>query len=155
MYSFEPPHMAEQKPDDLHEHTFSNYVRIRDVALKTCRRRWTIGKSGERGSGISVQPARHDDDDDDDISMLLIWWKWINYLNVTDCWLFWRENYLLNGFYLHWALYQEYLNLIFYFWIFYWSWLELFPSPDLLDWINNIAYIYIYIYIYIYNKHDL
>ena len=27
---------------------------------------WTIGKSGERGSGISVLPARHDDDDDDD-----------------------------------------------------------------------------------------
>ena len=25
-------------------------------------RRWTIGKSGERGSGISVLPARHDDD---------------------------------------------------------------------------------------------
>ena len=26
----------------------------------------TIGKSGERGSGISVLAARHDDDDDDD-----------------------------------------------------------------------------------------
>ena len=25
---------------------------------------WTIGKSGERGSGISVLPARYDDDDD-------------------------------------------------------------------------------------------
>ena len=24
---------------------------------------WTIGRSGERGSGISVLPARHDDDD--------------------------------------------------------------------------------------------
>ena len=24
-----------------------------------------IGRSGERGSGISVQAARHDDDDDD------------------------------------------------------------------------------------------
>ena len=57
--------MAEQKQDD--QHTFSNYVRIRDVVQKTCQRRWTIGKSGERGSGISVLPARHDDDDDDDI----------------------------------------------------------------------------------------
>ena len=56
-------HMAEQKQDDQHEHTFSNYVRIRDVVQKTCQRRWTIGKSGERGSGISVLPARHDDDD--------------------------------------------------------------------------------------------
>ena len=36
-----------------------------DVALKTCQRRWTIGKSGEKGSGISVLAARCDDDDDD------------------------------------------------------------------------------------------
>ena len=27
-----------------------------------------IGRSGERGSGISVLAARHDDDDDDDCS---------------------------------------------------------------------------------------
>ena len=26
-----------------------------------------IGRSGERGSGISVLAARHDDDDDDDL----------------------------------------------------------------------------------------
>ena len=44
--------------------TFSSYVRIMDVALKTCQRRWTIERSGERGSGISVLAARHDDDDD-------------------------------------------------------------------------------------------
>ena len=65
MYSYGPPHTAAQKQDDQHEHTFSNYVRIRDVVRKTCLRRWTIGKSGERGSGISVLQARHDDDDDD------------------------------------------------------------------------------------------
>ena len=41
---------------------FSNYVRIQDVIQKTCLRQWTIGKSGEIGSGISVLPARHDDD---------------------------------------------------------------------------------------------
>ena len=58
--------MAVQKQDDQHEHTFSNYVRMQDVVQKTCQRRWTIGKSGERRSGISVLPARHDDDDDDD-----------------------------------------------------------------------------------------
>ena len=63
------PHMAEQKQDDQHEHTFSNYVRIRDVVQKTCLRRWTIGKSGERGSGISVLPARHEDDDDYYVSL--------------------------------------------------------------------------------------
>ena len=55
--------MAEQKQDDQHEHTFSNYVRIQDVVQKTWQRRWMIGKSGERGSGISVLLARHDDDD--------------------------------------------------------------------------------------------
>ena len=56
-------HMAVQKPDGQHEHTFSNYVRIQDFVLNTCLRRWTIGKSGERGSGISVLPAEHDEDD--------------------------------------------------------------------------------------------
>ena len=45
------------------ELTYSNYVRTQDVTLKTCRRRWMIGRSGERGSGISVLAARHDDDD--------------------------------------------------------------------------------------------
>ena len=64
MYSYEPPHMAEQKQDNQLEHTYSSYVRIRDVALKTCQRRWTIGKSGESVSGISVLAARHDDDDE-------------------------------------------------------------------------------------------
>ena len=57
-------HMGEQKQDDQLEHTYSSYVKIRDVVQKTCRRRWTIGRSGERGSGISVRAARHDDDDD-------------------------------------------------------------------------------------------
>ena len=46
-------------------------------ALKTCQRRKTIGRSGERGSGISVLAARHhdaaaDDDDGDDYEKRLI-----------------------------------------------------------------------------------
>ena len=61
MYSNEPPHMAEQKQDDQLEHTYSSYVRIRDIALKICQRRWTIGRRGERRSGISVLVALHDD----------------------------------------------------------------------------------------------
>ena len=65
MYSYGTPHMAKQNQDDQLEHTFSSYVRIRDVALKTYQRRWTIGRSGEKGSGISVQAARHDNDDKD------------------------------------------------------------------------------------------
>ena len=56
--------MAAQKQDDQHERTFSSYVRIQVVVLKTCLGRWTKGRSGERGLGISVLPARYDDDDE-------------------------------------------------------------------------------------------
>ena len=59
-----PPHMAKQKQDDQLEPTYSSYVKTQDVTLKTCRRRWMIGRSGERWSGISVLAA-HDDDDDE------------------------------------------------------------------------------------------
>ena len=57
------PTYGQQKQDDQLEHTYSSYVRIRDIALKTCQRRWMIGRSGERGSGISMLAAQHDDDD--------------------------------------------------------------------------------------------
>ena len=63
MYSYGPPHMAKQKQDDQLEHTYSSYVRTQDVTLKTCQRRWIIGRSGERESGISVLAAQHDDND--------------------------------------------------------------------------------------------
>ncbi len=63
MYPYGPTHMAVQKQNDQHEHTFSSNVRIRAVVLKTYLGRGTIGKSGERGSGISVLPTRHDDDE--------------------------------------------------------------------------------------------
>ena len=42
MYPYGPPHMAEQKRDDQLEHTYSNYLRIRDVALKTCLQLYNI-----------------------------------------------------------------------------------------------------------------
>ena len=58
---------------------------------------------------------------------------------MTDC-SFLRENNFFSEFYLHWALERNYLNLIFYFWIFYCSCLELFPTPDLMDQI--LLYIY-------------
>ena len=66
MYSYGPPHMAEQKQDDQLEHPYRSYVRIRDVDMKTCRRRWSIGRSDEWRSRISMLAAEHDDDDDDD-----------------------------------------------------------------------------------------
>ena len=70
MYSYGPPHMAKQKQDDQLEHTYSSYVRIQDVALKTCQKWWILGRSCERWSGRSVLVARHDDDDDDDDDFL-------------------------------------------------------------------------------------
>ena len=61
----DPPHVAELKQGDQLEPTYSSSVRIRDVALRIYQKRWTIGRSCERGSRISVLVARHDDDDDD------------------------------------------------------------------------------------------
>ena len=54
--------MDEQKQDDQQESTYSSSVRIRDVALKTCRKQWTIEMGGERESGISLLMARRNDD---------------------------------------------------------------------------------------------
>ena len=64
MYSYGPLHMAEQKQGDQLEPTYGSSVRIRDVALGTYWKRWTIGRGGKRGSGISMLIARQDDDDD-------------------------------------------------------------------------------------------
>ena len=55
--------MAEQKQDDQLKPIYSSSVPIRDVALKTCRKQWTIGSGDEKVSGISVLMARRDDDD--------------------------------------------------------------------------------------------
>ena len=66
MYSCGPLHIDEQKQNDQPEPTYSSSVPIRDVALKICRKQWTIGRGREKGSGISLLIARHDDDDDDD-----------------------------------------------------------------------------------------
>ena len=71
MYSCGTPHMANQKQDDQLEHTYNSFVMIRDVTLKTCKRRWMIGRRGERGSEISVLATGHDDDDDESISQNL------------------------------------------------------------------------------------
>ena len=55
--------MAEQKQGDQLEPTYGSSVKIRGVALGTCRKRCTIGRGGEIGSGISVLIARQDDDE--------------------------------------------------------------------------------------------
>ena len=97
MYSCGPSHMAKQKQDDQHEHTFSSYVRIRDVALKTCQRRWTIGKSGKRGSVISMLAARHDDDDDD--------YDWLFYFLILSFWSLMYNNWSFHGLSLDFVLF--------------------------------------------------
>ena len=67
--------MDEQRQDDQLEPTYSSSVPIWDVALRTYRKQWAIGRGGEIESGISVLIARHDDYD--------IWTQW--------CWLI-RKN---------------------------------------------------------------
>ena len=47
MFSNGPPHMAEQKLGDQLEPIYSSSEGIRDVALRTCQKRWTMGRSGE------------------------------------------------------------------------------------------------------------
>ena len=37
-FSYEPPHMAEQKQGDQLEPTYNSSVRIRDVAMRTCQK---------------------------------------------------------------------------------------------------------------------
>ena len=56
--------MDEQKQDDQLEPTYSSYVPIGDVTLKTYQKEWTIERSGVRRSLISALMAGHDDDDD-------------------------------------------------------------------------------------------
>ena len=63
VYMYKQKNICIYVQDDQLERTFSSYVRIQVVVLNTYLGRWTIGRSGERGSGISVLPARYDDDD--------------------------------------------------------------------------------------------
>ena len=99
MYSYGSPHMAAQKQDDQHERTFSSYVRIQVVVLKTCLGRWTIGRSGERGSGISVLPARYDDDDDDDDDLTIITTVGVHWHGqfIIELFLFFTKMNMLTG----------------------------------------------------------
>ena len=49
MYTNGTLHMADQKLGDQIEPTNNSSVRIRGVALRTCRKLWTIGRAGKRG----------------------------------------------------------------------------------------------------------
>ena len=89
LYSYGPTHIAKQKQDDQLELTYSSYVRTQDVTLKTCQMRWIIGRSGERGSGISVLAARHDDDDDDMVTSTR---SNLEHFSIPDYFLITRES---------------------------------------------------------------
>ena len=62
MNSCGPLHMDEQSLDVQFKPSYSSSVPIPDVALRICRKQWTIGRCGEGRSGISVLIVRHDDD---------------------------------------------------------------------------------------------
>ena len=64
MNSYGPLQMAEQKQSDQLALIYNSSVRIRGVALRTCRKRWTIERGGERGSAKSLLMAWQDDDDE-------------------------------------------------------------------------------------------
>ena len=83
VYSCGPLHMDKQKQDVQFEPTYSRSVPIRDIALMICRKQWTIGRCGKRGSGISVLIARHDDDDDS----LQIFQTSVGWGSFTEVWL--------------------------------------------------------------------
>ena len=61
MYCCGPHYIDEQGQDNKLEPTYSTSVPIRNVVLKTCRKQWTIEKSGEKGPGISEPMARYED----------------------------------------------------------------------------------------------
>ena len=60
IYSRGPLHTDEQGKGDQLEPIFNSSVLIQDVAWETCRKQWTIGTSGGRGSEKSMPVARHD-----------------------------------------------------------------------------------------------
>ena len=70
--------MDEQRQDNQLELTYNSFVPIKDVDLKTYRKRWTIEKGDGGGSGKSARVVWHDDDDDDwfwkyaDVSFVVI-----------------------------------------------------------------------------------
>ena len=121
MYSCGPLHMANQKQNDQLEHSYSSYVMIWDVILKTCRRRWMIGRHGERRSEISVLAARHDDDDDDIYTYIYIYIYIYIYTYIYVCIYIYTYIYIYIYIYIYSYIYT---------------------------YICIYTYVYIYIYIY-------
>ena len=79
MYFYGPLHMAMQKQGGQFEPTYSSSVGIRDVTLETYWKRWTIGRDGKRGLGISVLMAWQDDE-----MMIISYLKPYNRVQTND-----------------------------------------------------------------------
>ncbi len=56
--------MDEQRQDVQLEPIYSSSVPLQDVALRICRKQWTIERCRQIESGMSVLMAQHEDDDD-------------------------------------------------------------------------------------------
>ena len=70
--------MGVQGLDNQLELIYNSSALTQDLTWMTCRKRWMIERNTERGSGKSVQAARHDDDDDnaeDKANMKIIYMK--------------------------------------------------------------------------------
>ena len=78
IYSCGPLHLDEQRQDDQLEPIYNSSLPIRDVALKTYRKRWTIEVGGKRRLGRSVQVAWHRLRDDD--------YAFLSVLFSYSCW---------------------------------------------------------------------
>ena len=128
--------MAAQKQDDQLERTFSSYVRIQDVVLKTYLGRWTIRRSGERGSGISVLPARFDDDD------IYTYAYKVTYIHMYTyiCTYIHIHTYIHTCIYIHTHIYIYICTHI---------WIYIYMNI----YMNKHSYIYIYIYSHEHNTH--
>ena len=72
-YSCGTLHMDMQRQGDQLEPTYCSSVLIRDVALKTSRKRWTIEKGGEKASGMTCW--WHD-------IMMIRTWKYLEILQI-------------------------------------------------------------------------
>ena len=117
MYSCGPLHMDEQRQDIQFKLTYSSSVPVHDVALRISRKQWTIGRCGERGSGISMLIAR--------LMMMIIYthiqsqipsiypvgWLWQYFFFVT-----WHLNYILSN---HFLIYtHRHMNIYIYIYIY-------------------------------------
>ena len=85
MYSYGPPHMTKQKQDDQLEHTYSSYVRIRDVALEDLPK----GMNDREKLREKVRDIR---------ARGTTWWWWYIYIYLMEHYRHFLSTYFLKSF---------------------------------------------------------